>query len=453
LQQSPGNDHLWAWGSKNKLNGGLGEDYLHAFGSYNTLSGGDGNDTLVVESSNQPSTGNVVSGDAGNDHIWLYGAFSSTVNGGIGDDDIHGYVFGSSLNGNDGIDFIEFEGFSNTVSGGSGGDELVLYGGTGNVLNGDGGDDYIHQNYEYGEDYGNTFNGGSGNDTIEVYNALLDSINGGDGNDAIYFYTDYGYAVDGFNVVSGGSGRDFIELGQGSSNTIHGNSDNDTIYLPYDIGSNNDAYGDSGNDVIMAGGTGNFLYGGGGQDILGSYSHAFYAPPPPPAAPLPTVDGGAGIPMLGNVLNGEGDTDAYILRSTSEALVTDTDASGQLNTGDTITGLLDVINGYSRYETIDVAGTAKDTSVSFDSITGALLLDSGHYGFVRGDYTAEGTFTVNTTKGVDLLLVYHASPDNGGYETEGAVVLVGVTNASNVSIGTVTPPPDENPQFLHLPGH
>ena len=35
----------------------------------------------------------------------------------------------------------------------------------------------------------------------------------------------------------------------------------------------------------------------------------------------------------------------------------------------------------------------------------------------------------------------------------GAVVLVGVTNASNVSIGTVTPPPDENPQFLHLPGH
>lgn len=432
LNGDAGDDSLWVEGDKNKLNGGLGNDELHAAGNYNTLSGGDGNDLLESVF----GVGNTVSGGAGNDYIEFSGA-SDSVSSGSGDDIIEGFMtLGSKINGDDGGDAIYLYGFTNTVSGGSGNDELALYGGYGNVLNGDGGDDYLYGDAGYSYDMpmgGNSYNGGGGSDHIEIYRGLGDSANGGDGNDLILLGLAGGEdEVAIADVVSGGAGMDEIHVYSGLYNTIHGNGDND--WMTVDSGPDNygnDLYGDSGNDVLSAGGQRNYLYGGSGQDILESYSQT-------------STTG----PQLGNVMNAESDHDSYILRSTSQAIAT-TDAGtiGQLDNGDVVAGLLDVIYGYSRGEKIDVDGMTGDTVVNINPDTQGLNLEAGHYAFVRGDYVAEGVFNVNTSTGADLLLVYDTNTDL----TQGGVVLVGVSNASNVNIGSVTvpPPPDENPQFSH----
>ncbi|NCY26439.1 MAG: hypothetical protein EBX37_16905, partial [Alphaproteobacteria bacterium] len=134
----------------------------------NTINVGTAN-TLVLTGSNGLTTGTitakVINASA------LTGALTMNVAAALGVTTITGGSKGDTLRGD----------FSSTINGGGGND--VIYGGTGNdVLNGDDGDDTITT--DTGSD---NVNGGNGNDTL-VFGAnldALDTIAGGAGNDTI----------------------------------------------------------------------------------------------------------------------------------------------------------------------------------------------------------------------------------------------------------------------------
>jgi Ca2+-binding RTX toxin-like protein len=176
LKGEGGNDVLSGEAGNDIINGGAGDDILDGGIGVNYLYGGDGNDYLTAAASN---SGNMFSGDAGNDYIVAING-NNIIDGGSGSDKIEAGAGNDIIYGNSGFDHI---------TSGAGND--IIYGGTN--------DDYI--------------NAGDGNDKIIA----------GTGNDEVFAGngSDYIAGGAGDDILSGGIGNDIINGGIGNNNYIY----------------------------------------------------------------------------------------------------------------------------------------------------------------------------------------------------------------------------------------
>ncbi len=211
--------------------GGTGDDDIRTSGSYGTVhfDGGEGNDTIDASTAYQST----LLGGTGDDRInsGIYG--HNRVEGGAGDDLIHGFGGSDTLLGGDGDDRI----IALPHRDGSGGRDLAD-GGNGNDL-------------IVGGDDGATLLGGNGDDVI-FGGASRDVISGGYGADRIE-------AGGGNDRVDGGGGDDVIRLGSGD----------DFVAAVDDFGRGDDRiWGEAGNDWMHGGRGDDTLDGGDGDDRL-----------------------------------------------------------------------------------------------------------------------------------------------------------------------------------------
>jgi Ca2+-binding RTX toxin-like protein len=221
---------------------------------------GDGDDTIDIAMGGDLTTPLSLGG--GNDHLNLVSGsgdrYAGTVHGGDGDDVISGHNIGF-LYGDGGNDTLYAGGW---VYGGTGDDNVrsdtYAYGGSGNDIvsgvksaYGDGGNDHVTSAGaafgDDGDDYvsGDLYaDGGAGNDEVHSIRGQAD---GGAGDDIVV----------GYDAAIGGAGNDIVSVtSRGSDNELYGNDGNDRLY------------GGPGNDLLVGGAGRDILTGGGGQDVF-----------------------------------------------------------------------------------------------------------------------------------------------------------------------------------------
>mgnify|MGYP000865288109 CR=1 FL=1 len=272
-----GDDHWYALAGNDYVDGGAGNDTIYGEDGDDVILGGVGNDKLYGGNGNDK-----LYGGNGNDYI-VGGDGKDILYGGEGDDKLLGNNGNDLINGEDGDDFID---------GGLGND--ILYGDNGNdSIFGSFGDDAIYggngNDRIWGEDGNDVLHGGDGDDIIRG-GAGNDIIDGGDGDDLIY-------SDAGDDTIKGGAGIDtlsFVNAPQGVivSTTTTGNAAGSSFvaygYGFYGIFSNHSAASGHGNDllsldienfigsafgdVIMGNSLDNTIWGGDGNDIIGSFS-------------------------------------------------------------------------------------------------------------------------------------------------------------------------------------
>ncbi|MDP2087523.1 MAG: Hint domain-containing protein [Gemmobacter sp.] len=148
------------------------------------------------------------------------------------------YAGADSLDGGTGDDLIHGEGGNDSIWGGTGAD--VIYGGLGN--------DTIRLGVDANADLAY---GGDGDDVIfseHTSTAVADTIHGDAGNDSIT-------GAAGIELIFGGAGHDTLS-GAGGNDTLHGDAGND------------DLFGGDGNDSLFGGADDDTLTGGVGNDVM-----------------------------------------------------------------------------------------------------------------------------------------------------------------------------------------
>ena len=101
-----GNDDVFALGGDDEVHGGTGDDFLDGGpGGFDNLFGEEGNDELTLATSD--GGGNASGGD-GDDVLFgsdtSFSNFDNTLQGDVGNDDLHAGAVGSSANGGQGMD-------------------------------------------------------------------------------------------------------------------------------------------------------------------------------------------------------------------------------------------------------------------------------------------------------------------------------------------------------------
>lgn len=223
---------------RNAIFGNAGADSLVSQSGADTIYGGQGNDII------RSNGGSLLYGDRGNDTIGndvlLGGGFGvssgggDTMYGGEGDDSLKANATGpSSLFGNQGNDVLVAGNRSDTLYGGQGNDSLSSS--VGGLLYGDRGNDSI------------VLSGSGVAGATTVY--------GGDGDDAI--------TGGGRTLLFGNQGNDTITAG--AADSVYGGSGADVLTAS---GSGAFISGDLGNDILRNGGANNTLAGGEGDDTI-----------------------------------------------------------------------------------------------------------------------------------------------------------------------------------------
>lgn len=249
-----GDDYITGSSAAETINGGYGSDILVGVaGAQDKLYGVEGDDTIYAEDASynyeldyatgDTYIGDIVTGDAGEDHI--YGSRKrDKLFGGSETDWIYGGDGNDSIEGNDGNDSIE---------GNYGADEL--FGGSGDdTIKGGGGDDLIYARDDSVNDRGHdTILAGTGNDTVYGGNGQS-TIRGGIGNDMIYGGRDYNDAA--VDYLYGDGGNDYIVSEQITDPTSFQQPDGDRMF------------GGSGNDTLVSGKANDRLNGGNGNDVF-----------------------------------------------------------------------------------------------------------------------------------------------------------------------------------------
>ncbi len=149
-------------GGNDTLNGGLGDDEIHGNDGDDVLNGGDGEDALY--------------GDQGNDEI-AGGTGNDMASGGLGNDKIRGEAGNDDLSGNDGQDYLHGGSGNDTMDGGAGVDKIV--GGSGaDVVNGGAGNDHLWGGEWSADGEADTFvfDCGAGKDYVHDFEADIDLI-------------------------------------------------------------------------------------------------------------------------------------------------------------------------------------------------------------------------------------------------------------------------------------
>jgi Ca2+-binding RTX toxin-like protein len=208
------------------------------------------------------------------------GSGGATLTGSAFDDVICGTTSADDIFGGKGNDLIFGEGGSDDLYG-NGGDDTIFNGGFagGAAPNGPGSEP---------NDFSANIWGGKGNDLIYTGNDE-DDVEGGSGNDVINA-RDFGDGESGdaygqkgddtliagtgaFFDVYGGKGNDTLTLGSADFQEAYGGAGMDTI--TGGTGGDQDLYGKGGNDTLIAGaGASQVLYGGGGNDTLSNLGAA-----------------------------------------------------------------------------------------------------------------------------------------------------------------------------------
>ena len=214
--------------------------------------GNGGNDVLRLDAN--LALRSTMEGGLGNDQL-IGGALADLLLGGLNDDRLFGNAGDDTLDGGAGTDqmfgaggrdtadyssrsgnlFIRQNNESSSAGRGGEADEDDLLGfDVERVLGGSGNDSFV------GGDHNNTYFGGAGNDTIS----------GNGGNDALH-------GQGGDDSIIGGSGNDFADGGDG----------NDSLYAQ---GGNDTLLGQGGNDRLFAADNARDTVNGGGNDDTGS---------------------------------------------------------------------------------------------------------------------------------------------------------------------------------------
>jgi len=294
-----GNDSLYGsignFGEgRNLYDGGDGNDTIRVFATLDTAQGGAGDDLIIsstvvalssvgAKSSFPGFAGrNLLDGGDGNDTI-VAAFLTDTMIGGAGNDSLSGTF--NQASGGDGNDTIDA---TKAVFTGTGTALVTLDGGLGNdLLIG-----YINTSANSTFTVTNLMNGGAGDDRI-IFGSQRDRIIGTlDGNDTISYATGVSFTGTapniitddvGSNFITGSNGTDVITTGAGDDILFGGPSNlptagvdgNDTL----NAGAGNDTLLGGFNEDLLIGGDGNDSLGGGpGADTLigGSGNDSFY---------------------------------------------------------------------------------------------------------------------------------------------------------------------------------
>jgi Ca2+-binding RTX toxin-like protein len=258
-----GNDKLEGRTGNDRLDGGPGNDRLDGFVGNDRMYGGPGNDELLSSAVLGGPDNDVFSGGAGRDAVsyFLYtrgivadadgkaddgqpgekdniGTDVESIQGGNGNDRLHGTARNEFLGGGMGNDTIYGGGGNDVLSGGEGKD----------TLDGGAGNDHMTGDDPYAGVWPDVIRGGPGRDLVDyvIYTkpvtvdldgqkgddgqagekdtvgADVEDIWGGYGNDRL---TGNASA----NLIRGGSGRDVIRGGAGND-TLDGEDDPDALY-------------------------------------------------------------------------------------------------------------------------------------------------------------------------------------------------------------------------------
>jgi len=191
--------------------------------------------------------------------------------------------------------------------------------------------------------------------------------------------------------------------------------------------------GGNGSDTIAASGEFIKILGGSGADQLTLDGR------------VGVVDGGSGadtitaINTFGNVfssntLTGGSGLDTFIIQNTNLFEVSNRGNSAIVDNADQILGGFDIITDFQRGETLDVPASAlAPLPVPTTSSFGRMVLTDGQYATFRGDYLGTGTFRVDSANGHDLIVAWDtANGVDGNFLDQGAVVLLGLTDASGI---------------------
>ncbi|MBC7987058.1 MAG: pre-peptidase C-terminal domain-containing protein [Sphingomonadaceae bacterium] len=206
-----------------------------------------------------------------------------TLDGGLGDDQINGYINNQTLLGGLGDDTIFADdsfvtGVGDNIDGGAGNDSLIGAGGADTITGGADNDSVDAGDADDSIDGGfgfDTLLGGLGNDTIfadvTLASAEADSIIGAGGDDSLTGATanDTLQGGAGFDALFGREGHDLM-LGAGDNDTLDGDNGLDSL----DGGNGSDSLlGGGGSDTLQGGGDADTLDGGGAIDFA-DYSAA-----------------------------------------------------------------------------------------------------------------------------------------------------------------------------------
>jgi Ca2+-binding RTX toxin-like protein len=230
--------------STKKLVGGTGSDRIYGSDGPSSIFGDTTTDACDLQSdpvSKQPTeTG--VAGDAAD--LILGGNGVDVVNAGGADDWVYAGGGADRVCGNSGADHLD------------GGDDAdVVYGGTGADQGyGDAGADQV-----YGNDGGDALYGGAGADRIQGNNGA-DWLDGGTESDVVLGGTSAAGKADGADTLLGAGGADVL-IGDNAQTDVLA-----SVPYPTDLGSSDATLG--GNDYLGGGDDGDRSYGGLGDDTL-----------------------------------------------------------------------------------------------------------------------------------------------------------------------------------------
>lgn len=365
-----GNDSLQGNAGFDRLSGGAGADTLDGGADADNLAGGEGNDLILDTALSTSARLDTLAGGEGDDT--LVGGFDMMV-GGEGNDLLRiatlanegTIVPGARLSGGDGTDRVEIVGAfrpEGSIALTTFGRALTLTstGATSWTLSESGGVIATIRDVESifmaGSSAGDTLEGGAGADSL-LSGDGSDFLDGGAGNDTLF----------GANFLL------FVGPGIGTRDRMMGGAGNDSI-LAVDA---SDAFGESGNDTILATGTASRLDGGSGNDFLdgnvagveylgGSGADTISIARPSAGGAFPVADGiegGSGNDLLILDLTGESFVTSRVVGANARALFTANGAGVTLIEGieraqvsGTGLSFLD-FKGFSGGDTLDGSGT------------------------------------------------------------------------------------------------
>ena len=247
LRGSPDNDSLSGFGRDDRLFGMAGDDTLDGGAGNDWMAGGAGNDTYLVDSLSDRID---EAAPDGQDTAWV--AATGNYMLGVNVEIARLYGAATQLTGSNSAEqLVANAAFSSTLDGG-GGDDVLWGSGLANTLMGGAGDDIVR-----GIDGGGLFVGGQGNDQYVIGNTAASILeNAGGGADTAWV------TVDNYTLPPE------IEIGRLAGNAIvlSGSVTDEQLVANPTAGSMVD--GGGGNDVLWGSAFADVLDGGMGDDIL-----------------------------------------------------------------------------------------------------------------------------------------------------------------------------------------
>lgn len=394
------NDTLLGYGGADSVHGGFGNDMLYAYSTYgyndsarDYLYGEGGNDLLSV------STDDIAYGGTGNDTVLATGDNPFILNGGTGTDTlrISADISGSRVGG-----FERLEGSSSFYSSGIAVSQFGLF----SVVGAQDGRTTVYFDLTEG-----------GSSTVTFDHALTTAyIRGGDASETLALAAGTTTMLDydgglGDGAITGGDGNDTLTGGYGAD-ILRGGAGNDEVYSTYSNASYDDdpdwLFGAGGDDTLRAG-TNDTAFGGSGNDsLIADEAQA-------------ELHGDAGNDWLqasngADILDGGAGNDTVSFQDAYQDLAVDLRLSGFQSTGgsdsDSLSGFENAVGG-SGDDTLTGTSDANvlEGGTGDDSLDGAGGRDTASYASEDDDVT------------VDLRIV-------GGQDTGGAGIdtLVGMVN-------------------------